>query len=338
MRHQSRRSGLLLLAAAVAALGLVGGIAYATTPLHVASADLGRGGYRPGVDYRVGGYRLKPVPADELLGYANYVIPLTDPSLPVNSQGVALFRFKGRNVYHPLLIARYGTTMLNSYRITKNPAFLDRAEVNATFLINHAVSRDGALYFPYRFTWDLFGNPKDRIRAPWFSALSQATALALFVRLYAFTGDQRWRTAADSSFATFEKRRSARQPWIVFVSRWHKRPYLWLEEYPKNPPTQVLNGHMYSLVGIYEYATATGSAAAMHVFDGGATTIRHQADRFRVPGGISYYSLRVHDQYASYHCIHVGLLKKLARMTGDPWFAREGRRLAADGRHAHAHC
>jgi hypothetical protein len=113
---------------------------------------------------------------------------------------------------------------------------------------------------------------------------------------------------------------------------------LWLEEYAKNPPTQPLNGHMYALFGVWEYALATESQAAAKVFDGAATTIRHQVQRFRVPGGISYYSLRVHAQYASYHCIHVWQLKLLTRMTGDPWFAKEGRRFGADGRHAHAGC
>jgi hypothetical protein len=122
------------------------------------------------------------------------------------------------------------------------------------------------------------------------------------------------------------------------VDKWDHHRYLWFEESPKHPPAQVLNGHMYALFGVWEYALATGSDAAVGVFDGGATTIRHEVQRFRVPGGISYYSLRVHAQYSSYHCIHVWQLMLLTRMTGDPWFAKEGRRFGADGRHAHAHC
>jgi hypothetical protein len=134
------------------------------------------------------------------------------------------------------------------------------------------------------------------------------------------------------------QRRSKKRPWIVFAAHRDDRRYLWLEEYAKNPPTQPLNGHMYALFGVWEYALTAGSAAAAKVFDGAATTIRHQVQRFRVPGGISYYSLRVHAQYASYHCIHVWQLKLLTRMTGDPWFAKEGRRFGADGRHADAGC
>jgi hypothetical protein len=301
------------------------------------SVFLRNGDYRPKIDYRIDGYRPKPVPDDELPGYQNYVTPLKGSQL-VDAHGVALTLFHGRKVYHPLVIARYGVTLLQSYRITQNPAFLDRAKVNATFLINTAISRDGAIYFPYPFTYRLFGNPSDLMHRPWYSAMAEGAALTLFVRLLGLTGDQEWRTAADSTFATFVKRRSSRRPWTVFVARHDGRRYLWFEEYPKKPPTTPLNGDLYAFFGVWEYARAIGSAAAVHVFDGGATTIRHEVQRFRVPGKISYYSLRVHAQYAHYHCTHVWQLKLLARMTADPWFAREGRRFGADGRHAHAGC
>ena len=168
--------------------------------------------------------------------------------------------------------------------------------------------------------------------------MTQGAVLTLFVRLYSATAEQRWRMAADSTFATFVQRRSARRPWTVLVDRWQSRRYLWFEEYAKKPPTQVLNGHIYALFGVYDYARATGKGAAMRVFDGGATTVRHQVDRFRVPGGISYYSLRVHAQYSSYHCIHIGMLKLLTRMTGDSWFGREARRFAADAPRVSSGC
>jgi hypothetical protein len=333
--------GLLLLAVAAAGLGLAGGIAYATTPLHIVSVEHGPGGYRPGIDYRVDGYRPRPIPAEQLPGYQNYVTPLKGTQ-PIDAHGVALQRYGARKVYHPLVIARYGIALLESYRITQNPAYLDRAKVNADWLINNAVSRGGALYFPYRFIYHLYGDPHDVLRPPWNSALPQGTALSLFMRLNAVTGDQKWRTAADSTFASFVKRQSAKQPWkvpwIVFVYQRNHHRYLWLEEAPKHPPDQVLNGFMYALFGLWEYAITTGSDAAAAVFDGGATTIRHQVQRFRVRGGISYYSLRVRAQYSSYHCLVVGQLKLLTTMTGDPWFAREGRRFGADGRHAHVHC
>ena len=294
--------------------------------------------YRASIDYRVDGYRPHPVPSDQLPEFLSYAISLDDPNRPVDVHGVALWLYNNHQYYHPLVIARYGLALLEGYRITHDPAYLDRAKANADFLIKRAVRRNGALYFPYRFRYGLFGNPSDPMRPPWYSAMTQGAGLTLFLRLYQLTGDRSWRKAADATFATFLLRRTAKGPWTVFAPRWHRHSYLWFEEYPKNPPTQPLNGHLYGLFGVYEYALATRSAKARKAFDGGATAVRHMVERFRVPGGISYYSIRVHVQYDSYHCVHIGQLKLLALMTGDSWFAHEAQLLASDAPEASSGC
>jgi hypothetical protein len=283
------------------------------------------GPYVASLDYRVDGYRPKRVPTDVLPGFQTYG-KLEDATRPVNARGVALWLNNGHKVYNPVVIARYGTDLSNSYRLTRDPAYLDRAEANADFLINTAVLRSGALYFPYRFGFGLFGNHRDLMRAPWYSALAQSAALTLFVRLHALTGEKRWRTAADYTFATFAQRRSAKRPWIAFVPQ----KYLWFELAPKNPPLQALDAHLAGLLSVYEYAIATGSVAAVKVFDGGATAVRHRVHLFRVRGGISYVSLRVHAQQLGTHCLNIADLKLLARITGASWFAREARRFAGD--------
>ena len=175
---------------------------FASVPAHAGGHPVSAGRpYVASVDYRVDGYRPKSVPAEALPGYHTSVIKLTDANRPVDARGVALWLHNGYRLYNPLVIAWYGVDLLNSYRVTQDPAYLDRAETNASFLINRAVSRDGALYFPYRFSFGLFGNRHDLMRAPWYSALAQGAALTLFLRLHAAIGEQRWRTAADSTFS-----------------------------------------------------------------------------------------------------------------------------------------
>jgi hypothetical protein len=290
---------------------------------------------RAAVDYRVLRYRPKPLPPEALPDTNNSVPKLDDPAN--DPSGVKRWLY-GRWIYHPLVIARYGLDLLDGYRITQNPAYLDRAEVNASFLIRTAVLRSGAVYFPYRFTWRVAGKRSDLMRPPWYSAMAQGAALSLFVRLHAVTGKQRWRTAADSTFRSFVQRRRMNRPWISFVQRWNGRRYLWFEAWAKKSPLQALSGHIYGLFGVYEYARATRSVAAARIFDGGATTVRYQAPRFRVRGAISYYALRLRVQSARHHCIHTGQLQVLARMTGDSWFTRQTRRLASDAPRATTGC
>jgi hypothetical protein len=92
---------------------------------HDRSVGLGAAGYRPKIDYRVGGYRPRPVPARELLGYQDFVTPLTAPNIAVDARGVVVSNYDGHRVYHPLVIARYGITLLQSYRITHDQAYRD---------------------------------------------------------------------------------------------------------------------------------------------------------------------------------------------------------------------
>jgi hypothetical protein len=119
------------------------------------------------IDYRVGGYRPKPVPARELPGYQDFVTPLTDPNIAVDARGVAVSIYDGHRVYHPLRHRPLRDhASAESYRITHDRAYLDRVKVNAGFLLNHAVSRYGARYFPCRFNYLLFGRTSDRCKRP----------------------------------------------------------------------------------------------------------------------------------------------------------------------------
>jgi hypothetical protein len=188
--------------------------------------------------------------------------------------------------------------------------------VNAHYLVDIAVPRDGAIFFPYRFN---LGSPPDVMQAPWYSAIAQGAALSLFTRLFKLTKDPAWSRAADRTFESFRTPRNETQPWTAFVDRGR----LWFEEYPSQEPEQVLNGHLFALFGVYDYARATKKRAAQDVFDGGATTVRDEVGRFRVPGGSSYYNLRDLGGTLKYHDIVVGQLQLLARMTGDRFFAHE---------------
>jgi hypothetical protein len=153
---------------------------------------------------------------------------------------------------------------------------------------------------------------------PWYSGMAQGMTLSLFTRLHEVTGDSKWSTVADQIFHSLELNRSGTQPWVTFVDA---NGYLWFEEYAKNPPARVLNGHVFATFGMWDYARATRSAAAAALFDAAATTVAHYLPQFRRPGAPSAYALRIPVQDPKYHGIHVQLLAMLARLTGAPAFA-----------------
>ena len=131
----------------------------------------------------------------------------------VDSSGVRVFRFAGETKIwqHPVAQIQYGLINLNSYRLTKNRAYLDIAIANAQRNIDRKVESAGAWYFPYDFDFAVHGDTTETLKAPWYSAMAQGQALSLFVRLYEYTKDAKWKAAADATFASLRQAPAARR-------------------------------------------------------------------------------------------------------------------------------
>ena len=245
---------------------------------------------------------------------------------PADKRGVPRYARNGRTYLHPVSAAQQGLRQLATYVRTGTGAYLDRARIIADALIAAGVKSNGALWIPYRFDFRLHGLVKDTMRAPWYSAMAQGQVLSLVSRLYEITGDQRYLKDAKAVFASFEVVGRRAAPWIV----WVESRYLWLEEYPGRPPDHTLNGFIFALYGIYDYYEVTRGASSERVFQAGLTTLAHYLPQFRNKGGISSYCLLHRELSEKYHHIHIGQLRNLTRMTGDPRFAAVADRFEAD--------
>ena len=82
--------GLAVLSLCASAAAHAGGHPISSGPPYVAS-----------IDYRVDGYRPRPVPAEGLPGYQDYAIKLRDPNRAVDKRGVALWLHNGHQLYNP---------------------------------------------------------------------------------------------------------------------------------------------------------------------------------------------------------------------------------------------
>lgn len=247
---------------------------------------------------------------------------------PVDSEGVPLFAFGGDQTYHPVKIAQQALSDLESYRSGGGAHFLDRARREVNRLVREAVTTRDALYYPYRFDFPLGGDTSDMMVAPWYSAMAQGQVLSALVRLFEATDDERLREPMQLTFESFLRLREEGEPWTVFVD---EDGYLWFEEYAKDPPMRVLNGHIFAMFGLYDYHRLTSHSLAAKLFRGGAATVARYGADFRDPGGISRYCLRVPSiRNEKYHLIHQEQLRLLTAMTDDPSFARLADQLAAD--------
>ncbi len=242
--------------------------------------------------------------------------------------GVRMSIRNGKMYDHPVAQAQYGLGLLDSYRLTKNRAYLDRAVLQASRIVARRTVRGTAWYYPYKFPFALHGG-KDVLPAPWYSMMAQGLALSLFARLAEVTKEARWRTAADRTFGSFLLPYEAGKPWGVFV----KDGLLHFEEYPhpdKNWGDLTYNGHVFAVFGLYDYWVLTESTVCLALLRGGMTAARDLIPPLRVRNFRSHYCLRHKHDSGHYHSIHIGQLQKMHLITRDEAFARHADLLYGD--------
>ncbi|WP_158288722.1 D-glucuronyl C5-epimerase family protein [Ornithinimicrobium flavum] len=248
----------------------------------------------------------------------------------VDTTGVRVFKadWDGKVYDHPIAQAQYALNTLESYRLTGDPVYLDVAVRNAQRIIDRRHVVDGAWYFPYDFTFDLHRNGRGVLTPPWASGMASGQALSTFVRLHEVTGQQKWRDAADATFAAFLQAPDGRG----YFSSWvDAQGLLWLEEYSRYPVTdseRVLNGHMWSMYGIWDYWMMNdyAQADAERLWRGALYTVeRTGMSIFRNRNWYSLYSAWQRYLAHTYHVHHQQQFLMLYRMSHDSvWISRAG--------------
>ncbi len=248
-----------------------------------------------------------------------------NPDYKFDENGVRIYIYKptGEREDHPVVYAQYGISALLEYEATGDVFWKNRAIAQGQRLIDMHDERDDAWWFSYPFP---FTHTDRTLQAPWHSAMAQGQALSLFVRLYEETDDQKWLDAADHTWKSFSQSYDPELPWSSLVIDGH----LYLEEYAgSRPPMMVLNGHIFSMFGLYDYWKLTGDQEVKRYLDGATTTVlERMMPLVRVPDDVSYYCVLADYcqtprwQNKKYHGIHSWQLETLSRLTGDERFTR----------------
>lgn len=266
------------------------------------------------------------------------LLELDDPAQPVDDHGVRAVAWEGfeEPIYHPVAMAMYALRAVESYRQTADPEYLRRAVATGDALLDGADEIAGAWWFPYPFDHALNGDREMTLTAPWYSGMAQGQVLSLVSRLWDVTGDVRWREAATRILASYRVDDAGDGPWFSHVVAGD----LWFEEYPDArgavPATQVVNGHIYSAWGLFDYLTLVSQDdRVLALWDGAVTTVRRQFAAFRLEGGISYYCAAQYCKDTSwrpepYHRGVAHQLDTLGLMTGDAEFLEQADILRQD--------
>jgi hypothetical protein len=226
--------------------------------------------------------------------------------------------------YNAIIIAQYALACVSNAR-SGDALARQRLRIQADWLVAHQEVRGAARGF-----WlQRFDNQKyPALRAPWVSALAQGNALSALLRAREILGEEAYLAAATLGFE------SLRLPAAAGGVRCEAGEDLWLEEYPLLPAGHVLNGAIYALWGVLDFARATGDAEAWQLWKQGASTIARHLVEFDT-GFWSRYELGTPELVSvHYHKnIHIPQMQAMHTLTSEPVFLEAARRW---GRYLHS--
>ena len=181
-------------------------------------------------------------------------------------------------------------------------------------LIPLASHSSGGLAWDYYFNWD-GGRP------PWASAMAQGTALEALTHAYEAFRDPAYLQVAAQALQPL----AAPPPVGLSVTTPRGRRFL---QYSFAPDTDIINAFLQTLIGLYEYAHASGNTEALALFNAGSAQAQAELPQFNT-GAWSLYQPGIEDPL-SYHVLVTGFLQQLCTLTAVPLYCSTAAAFKAD--------
>ena len=238
----------------------------------------------------------------------------------VDNLGVVMLDYKGDTglQYNPNAIAQlalgYYDKILSGEDCSKE--FLTQS---VYFLTHKRIVQDDILLWEYNFPFEM----RNYLHAPWRSALSQGQGISVCLRAYKVSQDERYLDAAKKAFKSF-----------CYLAKEHPGGVLddfgghtWLEEYIVEPSNHVLNGFIWALWGVRDYAVFMNDKFAWGLWDSCLETLRKNLGYYDIGFWTTYDLVRFNAERQPimpnslyYQNLHVVQMKSMYQLTSDPIF------------------
>jgi heparosan-N-sulfate-glucuronate 5-epimerase len=283
--------------------------------------------------YRAEGQQFEPYlqvydPRGDYLNFGAFGFLVDGPTIQVDKRGVVKVRYGRAFSFNPATNALQALTAHG--RLLRDEKTARARFLAITDALIEWVDADGSLR--HRFTFD---TGHGVLHPGWASGMSQGLALSVFSRAYAISKDPKYLRAGEQALAFMLTPKTEGGTLGTMadldpaLGRWIE-----IEEYPTTPSAYTLNGSMYALLGLFDWAAlqkdvaGNSAVAARQAFTCGVATL----DRI-----LPYYDLGVISAYDLQHLVtagsipvistedharHVFLLHALYSVTGDPTLKR----------------
>ncbi|WP_243373213.1 D-glucuronyl C5-epimerase family protein [Microvirga solisilvae] len=213
-----------------------------------------------------------------------------------------------------VMLCNYAATHPES-RMSVKPfldALMDR-------LLMFSSAEGDALFVRYDFPFQ--APAKRMLERGWVSGIGNGFALRGLMHIYNCTKDQRALELADKYANAFKiiNTGTKQGPWFSYVDGFG---FLWFDEYPygEGSPSYVLNGQIYTIIGLLSYYRNRPERWVLRMVQGGITTVREYAHLYRRAGKVNRYALSDWKKvdYAPSRTPKQQL--QLYQISGDPYF------------------
>ncbi|MGG0718526.1 D-glucuronyl C5-epimerase family protein [Robertmurraya massiliosenegalensis] len=168
--------------------------------------------------------------------------------------------------YNPTTIGFYGLQHYSLYLINKDEESKKKFMKVANWFMEHQDKSGG---WNYQFDFHYYSTRLEKIKAPWYSAIGMGVALSVLSRASFLTNEKKYIVNALKAKKIFETPSSSNGILAKFEGKYH-----FYEECPTNPPSFILNGFMYSLIGLYDLYKSSADQGVYKLYQNGITTLK----------------------------------------------------------------
>lgn len=251
----------------------------------------------------------------ESLHYYLYSERLFFDAMELDPDGIPVHRSRTFGpTYNPSYVAWYGLTSLERALRGSDPGGSETFLRQMEWLIARAVRwDDGSIVWPY--TFDLHEGQCE-LKAPWICAMAQGLAISVLVRGCRMTGRQDLVHLCRAATRVFEK--SVEEGGLRTFEAGHAL----YEEYPAYPLPRVLDGFLFSLLGLYDLFAQTNDPQTFRLFADGIEGLKHWLPWWDYRGKWSWYGSHGYLSPPRYNELNCALLTSLASLSGEQTLRR----------------
>ena len=195
--------------------------------------------------------------------------------------GIPMVEYADGIKYVPTTAFHWGLLSYSKWVITGNYSFFEKAQKIALWAIENQSDNGGwNWYFDYNFSGGILG----KMESGWSSAMTQGLGMSFMSRMYAATGDDRFK---QSSLDALEPLKISVND--GGVKRMYDGNYSWYELYPTPyNGSFVLNGFVYALIGLHDNWVNLESKESKNLYEDGINSLEKMISLFDLGCASSY--------------------------------------------------